>query len=125
MSQALPASPRRRRWLAAVLSLLILAVVVIVGYRRQSGEDKPAPPARGPVLGPYALMVAPGIYHLGGLQPAVAYVVETSDGLVLIDSGLDRDARLVRQEIASLGLDLRRLRAILLTHVHGDHSGGA
>jgi glyoxylase-like metal-dependent hydrolase (beta-lactamase superfamily II) len=52
-------------------------------------------------------------------------VVETSDGLVLIDSGLDRDASRLKQQMTALGLGWRRVRAILLTHVHGDHSGGA
>ena len=62
---------------------------------------------------------------LGGLSPSAAYVVETSDGLILVDSGLAADAGPLRAEMAELGLDWRRVRAILLTHVHGDHTGGA
>ncbi len=71
------------------------------------------------------LAVAPGIYMLGGLRPSVAYVVATSEGLVLVDSGLDDDAGPLKQEMAALGLDWKRVRVILLTHAHGDHSGGA
>jgi glyoxylase-like metal-dependent hydrolase (beta-lactamase superfamily II) len=52
-------------------------------------------------------------------------VVETSDGLALIDTGLDKEAGPLCQQMEALGLDWKRLRAILLTHVHGDHSGGA
>jgi glyoxylase-like metal-dependent hydrolase (beta-lactamase superfamily II) len=77
------------------------------------------------LLYPYPVRVVPGIYLLGGLAPAAAYVVETSEGLVLIDAGLDQDARLLKEEMNSLRLDWRRIRAILLTHAHGDHSGGA
>jgi glyoxylase-like metal-dependent hydrolase (beta-lactamase superfamily II) len=62
---------------------------------------------------------------LGGLEPAAAYVVETPAGLVLIDAGLDTDAGPLRREMDRLGLDWRRLHAILLTHVHCDHVGGA
>lgn len=76
-------------------------------------------------MGPHPVTLAPGIHLLGGLAPAAAYVVETSEGLVLIDAGLDRQARLVKQEMAALKLDWRRLCAIFLTHVHGDHCGGA
>ena len=62
---------------------------------------------------------------LGGLRPSAAYVVETSEGLVLIDSGLAADAADVKSEMAGLGLDWRKTSAILLTHAHGDHCGGA
>src|SRR5260370_27567758 len=59
------------------------------------------------------------------MEPAAAYVVETSEGLVLIDTGLDKDAGPLKRQMTELGLDWKRVRAILLTHVHGDHSGGA
>lgn len=71
------------------------------------------------------ITVVPGIHMLGALSPSAAYVVETTDGLILVDTGLDRDARPLKAEMARLGLDWRRIRAILLTHVHGDHTGGA
>jgi len=51
--------------------------------------------------------------------------VETSAGLVLIDSGLEADAVPVISQIAELGFDARNVKAILLTHVHADHSQGA
>ncbi len=71
------------------------------------------------------LALAPGLYLLGGLAPGVAYAVETSRGLVLIDSGLEADASVLKLQLASLGLDWRQVNAILLTHAHGDHCGGA
>ena len=122
----MPRSTRRRRWLVAGLAVLILAVALIVSYRRQvpTKDAAPAPPAV-PVLAPHPLTIVPGIHMLGGLAPAAAYVVETSDGLVLIDAGLDSDAGPLRAEMAELGLDWKRVRAVLLTHAHGDHSGGA
>jgi glyoxylase-like metal-dependent hydrolase (beta-lactamase superfamily II) len=67
----------------------------------------------------------PGVHLLGALEPAAAYVVETSEGLVLVDSGLQSDADLLKSQLAALGLDWRRVRAVLITHAHGDHCGGA
>ena len=82
--------------------------------------------SRGPgPAGPCRDAGRAGISLLGGLSPSAVYVVETSEGLVLVDSGLDRDAGLVKSQMAELGLDWRRVRIILLTHVHGDHTGGA
>jgi glyoxylase-like metal-dependent hydrolase (beta-lactamase superfamily II) len=80
---------------------------------------------RVPRLGAAARTVAPGFHILGAMRPSAAYAVETGEGLVLIDTGLDDDAGLVRAQLAQLGLDWRRLRAIFLTHAHGDHTGGA
>jgi glyoxylase-like metal-dependent hydrolase (beta-lactamase superfamily II) len=76
-------------------------------------------------LVPYAIRINPGIYLLGGLSPSAAFVVETSEGLVLVDSGLHSDASVLKSQIATQGLDWKDVRAILLTHAHGDHSGGA
>jgi glyoxylase-like metal-dependent hydrolase (beta-lactamase superfamily II) len=42
-----------------------------------------------------------------------------------VDAGLQSDAAHLKSQIASLGLDSMRVRAILLTHAHGDHVGGA
>jgi glyoxylase-like metal-dependent hydrolase (beta-lactamase superfamily II) len=77
------------------------------------------------VLVPEAVALAPGLYLLGRTSPAATYVVDTREGLVLIDSGLEADAAEVCAQLAELGLDVGRLRAILLTHVHADHSLGA
>ncbi len=76
-------------------------------------------------LGEDPLTVLPGLHHLGGLGPAASYAIETTEGLVLIDAGLEADALALRAQIAALGLDPARLKAILLTHAHADHSGGA
>jgi glyoxylase-like metal-dependent hydrolase (beta-lactamase superfamily II) len=45
--------------------------------------------------------------------------------LVLIDSGLASDASPLKAQMAELGLDWKQVRAIFLTHAHGDHTGGA
>jgi glyoxylase-like metal-dependent hydrolase (beta-lactamase superfamily II) len=69
--------------------------------------------------------VAPGVYVLGESSPAAVYLVDTSAGLVLIDSGLESSAAGVIEQVSRLGFSLNRLQAILLTHVHADHSLGA
>jgi glyoxylase-like metal-dependent hydrolase (beta-lactamase superfamily II) len=119
-------STNRRSRTIAYLSVAAAGFFIFAAYRYYSIGSAPffststvLPLARS------AAQVVPGIYILGGLSPSVAYVVETSQGFVLIDSGLDEDAGLLKLQMTELGLDWKRVRAILLTHVHGDHSGGA
>jgi glyoxylase-like metal-dependent hydrolase (beta-lactamase superfamily II) len=103
-----------------------MVLVFIVASRRHSEPKAPSPPdLEVPLLVASPHTLASGIHLLGDMWPAAAYVVETSKGLVLIDSGLEARAGPVKRQMASLGLDWKQLRAILLTHVHADHSLGA
>jgi glyoxylase-like metal-dependent hydrolase (beta-lactamase superfamily II) len=108
-----------------------IAAATVPGCGDRSGIDGKKPEnvaiavADAPVLEPRAMTIVPGIHMLGGLSPSAAYVVETSEGLVLIDSGLRADAGPVRADLSTLKLEESRVRAVLLTHAHGDHTGGA
>ena len=51
-----------------------------------------------------------------------AAVVEGPEGSVLVDCGISRRALL--QRAAELGVDMGRVRAVLLTHDHSDHVKG-
>jgi metallo-beta-lactamase class B len=114
-----------RRAVAAGAWLLLAAALLFGGYRAYLATLEPRwESARVPRLGRTARTLLPGIHLLGGLEPSAAYAVETAKGLVLIDAGLDAEARPLKAQLASLGLDWRRVCAVFLTHVHGDHSGG-
>jgi glyoxylase-like metal-dependent hydrolase (beta-lactamase superfamily II) len=125
-----------RNSIGILAGLLALAFVAgIVWWRRflPPSPDAAATPeaapavdqAESPRLAPISIKIADGIYMIGELLPATVYVVDTSDGLVMIDSGLEAEYDKLTQGMARLGLDLSRLKMILLTHVHGDHTMGA
>ena len=122
-------STRTQRWRASVVaaaSALAIGLVGVAGWAWYAATlAESFSKARVPRLDRASARVAPGLYMIGKLGPSAAYVVATSEGLMLIDSGLAQDAAVLKSEMASLGLDWKRVRAILLTHVHGDHSGGA
>src|SRR5437762_14331830 len=85
------ASSGRKQGLVAFIAVagLAAALAVIWLLRLESTAPPKKPPVESPVLAPDAVSVAPGVYLLGRTAPAAAYVVDTPDGLVLIDSGLE------------------------------------
>ena len=123
MLSPLSTIPRTRRWLLAGLVACIMAISVAGRF----WFVFPGRPAAVPInnLEPWSIEIIPGIHLLGFLQPAAAYAVETSEGLVLIDTGLDSFADSVIRQLDHQQLHWTNLRAMLLTHVHADHSGGA
>lgn len=62
----------------------------------------------------------------GGVPGAIAsWVVEGPSGWVLIESGPASTGQILDEGLAKLGIDPASLSAVLLTHIHLDHSGGA
>ena len=55
-----------------------------------------------------------------------AYLFRLRDGgFGLVDAGLDTEAKAIRAALARMGKSEDDIRAILFTHAHGDHTGGA
>lgn len=54
-----------------------------------------------------------------------SYLLESSDGIVLIESGPESTFGNVVGELKSLGLSPGDVRHVFVTHIHLDHSGGA
>jgi len=120
-----------RRWLKFALLGVLVALGVFAAASFWKTPAVTSTPTERPViraanrLVPEPAVLAPGVYILGRTDPGVAYAVETSAGLVLIDTGLEASAQNVSDQLTALGLHARDIRAILLTHVHADHSLGA
>jgi metallo-beta-lactamase class B len=68
--------------------------------------------------------VAPGTYYVGNAWVG-AYLLESSDGLILIDSTMQPQIYLLFESIRQLGFDPRDIKLLLLSHMHYDHVGGA
>ena len=67
--------------------------------------------------------VAPRVYYVGNTWVG-AYLIDTGDGLVLIDTTVFETTYLVLEAVRDLGFDPHDIKNILLTHCHVDHSGG-
>lgn len=59
-----------------------------------------------------------------GTDGLSSILIETDDGLILLDGGLPQSAALIDANIRSLGFDTTDIKAILVSHVHYDHVGG-
>lgn len=68
--------------------------------------------------------IAGNLYFVG-TKPASSHMIDTGDGLILIDVGYKETADVVIASVAQLGFDISDVKYILLTHGHGDHSEGA
>lgn len=53
------------------------------------------------------------------------YLMESEDGLILVETGPETVFERVKEAMAAEGYDWRDVRHVLLTHIHFDHAGGA
>lgn len=68
--------------------------------------------------------VSPHVYYVGNTWVG-AYLLDGGDELALIDTTIFEDVYQVIEGIWELGFDPRKIRNILLSHCHNDHSGGS
>jgi len=66
-----------------------------------------------------------GNLYFVGTTFVSCHVIDTGDGLVLIDSGYPQCTYLTLENIRKVGLDPYDIKYILLSHGHYDHVGGA
>jgi metallo-beta-lactamase class B len=59
-----------------------------------------------------------------GTKGLTSLLIETDEGLILIDGALPQSSTLIDANIRSLGFDTRDVKAILVSHAHYDHAGG-
>ena len=75
--------------------------------------------------------VAPGVFQVGGEEMSspgdcCVYLVDAGDGRsVLVDAGLSTDPTRLLANVKASGHDSKRILAVILTHGHIDHIGGA
>lgn len=123
-----------RRW----TSVFALLMMVAGGCREQGdfpSDAKRTEPSKESAttpteyrtqwLGPQTVTVAPGVHVFGELFPSAVYAVETTEGVILIDSGGNENATEVREYMTAVGLRVEQIRYILITHAHYDHVFGA
>lgn len=106
------------------LALVILAVVVLpsgtVAQRpvvepplRDSSWIRPYPPLR----------IAGDLYYVGTWDLS-SYLITTTQGHILINTGLAGSVPMIQANVEALGFKLSDIRVLLATHAHWDHVAG-
>ena len=66
-----------------------------------------------------------GNVYFVGTRPASTHIIQTDEGIILIDPGFPEALGQITENIGALGFDVRDIRIILLSHGHYDHAGAA
>ena len=69
--------------------------------------------------------VAPNTWYVSGQTWVGCYLIDSGDGLILIDTAIPESVYMLVDSIYRLGFDPRDIRKILISHAHFDHCGGA
>lgn len=98
--------------------------VTVASNSKANGNGMPAGAKDTTLIDP--IKVFDNLYFVG-TRSVGAWVVNTSDGIILIDSmNSDADAQnIIVPGIKKLGLDPANIKYVLVTHGHKDHFGGA
>ena len=65
-----------------------------------------------------------GNLHFVGTYKASAHMVDTGEGLILIDTGYPETADVIVESLELLGYSIKDVKYILHSHGHWDHTGG-
>lgn len=65
-----------------------------------------------------------GNLYFVGTYGASSHMIDTGEGIILIDSGYEETADVIIESMKTLGFDIRDVKYILHSHGHGDHTNG-
>lgn len=69
--------------------------------------------------------VAPGTWYVSGQAWVGCYLIDTGDGLILIDTAIPESLYLLVDSVYRLGFKPEHIKKILISHAHFDHCGAA
>ena len=63
------------------------------------------------------------VYYVGAHEVS-SYLITTSQGHIILDSGFNETVPQIRQNVAALGFRFEDVKIIISSHAHADHVGG-
>ena len=72
-----------------------------------------------------AFQVSPRTWYVSGQSWVGAYLIDTGDGCILLDTAIPESLYLLVDAVQQTGHTMSDIKMILLSHAHFDHIGGA
>ena len=106
------------------LSLVLPLLIATSGIAQDSGAPTERLTRQSEQFQEQMIKVADKVHVAVGFSPANVSMIEGDDGLVIIDTGMSvEDGTRIMEEFRKLSE--KPVKAIIFTHAHGDHTGGA
>jgi len=106
-----------------IRTLLILSVVIIF-QSIVAAQDKQVAASTSDQAGPFKpFRIISNIYYVG-TSDVTSYLIVTPNGHILLDTGYEESAPIIKANIAELGFKLSDIKIMLSSHAHFDHVGG-
>jgi metallo-beta-lactamase class B len=110
------------------MRLALLTVFTTAVLAAQAPTPLLSPQQLAQFHGPYSEAIEPfrivgNLYYVGAKNIA-SYLLTTSDGHILIDTGTTEMGPVIRGSIQKLGFELTDVKVMLSTHAHFDHIQG-
>lgn len=69
------------------------------------------------------IKMAENVWYISGNDWVAAYLIDTGDGLILIDTAMQESVYLLVENVYRLGYKMSDIKKILISHAHIDHIG--
>lgn len=112
--------------LTRAFAIVLSGLSILGGAHAAPGEDPltRAIPANPTWLTPQAPLRLHGTSYYVGTGGLSVVLIDTADGLILVDAALPQTVSTVEGNIRALGFRVEDIRYILSTEAHHDHAGG-
>lgn len=99
----------------------VAAACVLAASTSARAELRPDQAEKNRPVAPFRIIG--NVYYVGA-SDVTAYLIGTSEGLILLDGGFADTAAQIQANVARLGFKVTDIKLLLNGHAHPDHAGG-
>jgi len=100
--------------------LIIFVLLLCATYAHAQIDDDESRKWNQPVK-PFKIIG--NVYYVGAAEVS-SYLITTSQGHILLDSGFAETVPQIKQNVAQLGFRMEEVKVLITSHSHADHVGG-